>query len=52
VTLIWFAVWLVCDLIGDEEPLTFAPVNWWAGALLLTVALDLSRQHAPGLGKR
>jgi hypothetical protein len=33
---------------GDEESLTFDPVNWWAGTLLLTVALDLSRQHAPG----
>ena len=32
------------------EPLTFDPVNWWAGILLLTVALDLSRQHAPGFG--
>ena len=50
-TLIWFVVWLVFNLIGDEEPLTFDPVNWWAGALLLTVALDLSRQHAP-VGRR
>jgi hypothetical protein len=38
VTLIWFVVWLVADLIGDEEPLTFAPVNWWAGALILCIA--------------
>jgi hypothetical protein len=51
VTLIWFVVWLVADLIGDEEPLTFDPVNWWAGALLLALALDLSRQHAPGFPK-
>lgn len=51
-TPIWFVVWLVSDVVGDEESLTFAPVNWWAGTLLLTVALDLSRQHAPGLGKR
>ena len=47
-TLIWFVVWFICNLIGDKEPLTFDPVNWWAGTLLLTVALDLSRQHAPG----
>jgi hypothetical protein len=45
-TLIWFVVWLVCDLIGDKEPLLFDPVNWWAGALLLAVALDLSSLHA------
>lgn len=45
-TLIWFCVWLVFDLIGDEEPLTFDPVNWWAGTLLLTVALDLAGRHA------
>jgi hypothetical protein len=48
-TLVWFAVWLVCDVIGAEEPLTFAPGNWWAGTLLLAVALDLGRQHTPGL---
>jgi hypothetical protein len=50
-TLIWFVVWLVSDLIGDREELTFAPVNWWAGALILAVALDLGRQHAPALPK-
>jgi hypothetical protein len=51
-TLIWFLVWLVATLIGDDEPLTFDPVNVWAGALLLCVALDLGRQHASGLGER
>jgi hypothetical protein len=45
-TLIWFAVWLIADLVGDKEPLTFDPVNWWAGTLLLVIALDLGRQHA------
>ena len=49
-TLIWFVVWLISNLIGDKESLTFDPVNWWAGILLLTVALDLSRQHAPDFG--
>ena len=47
-TLVWFVVWLIANLIGDREGLRFDPVNWWAGALLLTVALDLSRQHVPG----
>ena len=46
-TLVSFVVWLVCDLVGDRERLTFDPVNWWAGTLMLVVALDLSRQHAP-----
>lgn len=45
-TLVWFVVWLVINNIGDREPLVFDPVNWWAGTLLLAVALDLGRQHA------
>jgi hypothetical protein len=47
VTLIWFIVWLVSNVIGDAEPLSMNPVNWWAGTLILAVALDLSRQHGP-----
>ena len=50
-TLIWFVVWLVFNLVGDNESLTFDPVNWWAGTLMLVVALDLSRQHAAQLGR-
>jgi hypothetical protein len=46
-TLLWFFIWLVANLIGDDEPLTFDPVNWWAGTLLLVIALDLARQHVP-----
>jgi hypothetical protein len=45
-TLIWFVVWLVCDLVGDRELLVFAPVDWWAGALLLAIAIDLASVHA------
>jgi hypothetical protein len=44
-TLVWFVVWLVANNWGDHEPLLFDPVNWWAGLLLLALALDLSRQH-------
>lgn len=53
-TLVWFAVWLVANVWGDHEPLTFDPVNGWTGTLLLAVALDLGRQHAavPGRSAR
>ena len=50
-TLIWLVTWFACDLVGDDEVLTFDPVNWWAGTLLLAIALDLSRQHAPPLSR-
>jgi hypothetical protein len=51
-TFIWFLVWLISDLVGDREPLRFDPVNWWAGAFLLALALDLARAHAPASRKR
>ena len=50
-TLVWFIVWLIANVVGDTESLSFDPVNWWSGTLILAVALDLSRQHAPQLGK-
>ena len=50
-TLVWFVIWLICNLVGDDEVLTFDPVNWWAGTLLLAIALDLGRVHAPQLGR-
>ena len=55
-TLLWFFVWLIANLIGDEEGLTFDPVNFWAGWLLLALALDLAGAHATedayGMSKR
>ena len=45
-TLLWFFVWLIANMIGDEEVLTFDPVNFWAGWLLLALALDLAAAHA------
>jgi len=45
-TLIWFVVWLIWNNVGDHEPLVVDPVNWWAGTLILAVALDLSGGHA------
>ncbi len=46
-TLLWFVIWLIANTIGDNEVLIVDPVNWWAGTLILAVALDLARQHAP-----
>jgi hypothetical protein len=45
-TLLWFFVWLICNIIGDEEALTFDPVNWRAGSLLFVIAVDLSALQA------
>jgi hypothetical protein len=42
-TLIWFATWLIADLVGGREDLEFNPVNIWAGTLLLALALDVGR---------
>jgi len=50
-TLIWFIVWLIANNLGDRESLIVDPVNWWAGTLILTVALDLGRQHTPDFRK-
>jgi hypothetical protein len=50
-TLVWFVVWFVFNLVGDEEPLAFDPVNFWAGSLLFVVALDLSKTHVLDRGK-
>lgn len=52
VTLLWLVVWFIADRIGDREPLTFDPVNAWAGTLLLAVALDLARSHVASPAKR
>jgi hypothetical protein len=51
VTLVWFVVWLVWNLVGDNEPLRFDPVNFWTGALLFSLALDLGANHATGRDK-
>ncbi|HEU4449336.1 MAG TPA: hypothetical protein VFR63_05060 [Gaiellaceae bacterium] len=46
-TLVWLIVWLIFDNVGDREPLLFDPVNVWVWTLILALALDLGRQHAP-----
>ena len=45
-TLVWFIVWLIWDLVGDNEPLTADPVNFWAGSLIFAIAIDLGGVHA------
>jgi hypothetical protein len=42
-TILWFVVWLVADLVGDHEALRFDPVNWWTATLILAIAVDLNR---------
>lgn len=49
-TIAWFVIWLAFDLVGDREPLTFSPVNWWAGSLLAAAALDLAGGSARRAG--
>jgi len=46
-TLIWFLFWFVADRVGDRAPVQFDPANTWGWTLLLAIALDLARQHAP-----
>jgi hypothetical protein len=48
VTLLWFIVWLVADLVGDKESLIFAPPNAWTATLILAIALDLNRPPIAG----
>ena len=45
-TILWFIVWLIWSNVGDNEPLIVDPVNWWAGTLILALALDLGGHHA------
>jgi hypothetical protein len=52
VTLIWFIVWLIADTVGDREPLIFDPVSFWAGALILAIAIDLGSHHAASQVRR
>jgi hypothetical protein len=42
-TFLWFVIWFVADRIGDREPLLLDPVNFWLGALILALALDVGR---------
>ena len=50
-TLIWLVIWFIFDLVGDNEPLLFDPVNFRTGTLLLAIALDLGSLHAAPAGR-
>jgi hypothetical protein len=53
VTFLWFVVWFIANNIGGSAPLQFDPVNFWAGALLLAIAIDLNRPRPEfGMAKR
>jgi hypothetical protein len=43
VTIAWFVIWLVANVIGGDEPLRLDPVNAWTATLILAIALDLNR---------
>ena len=45
-TILWFVIWLVCDLIGDRESLLLDPPNAWTATLILAIALDVNRHEA------
>lgn len=51
-TLVWFFVWFICNLVGDHEPLVANPVNFWLGSLIFAVAVDLGGHHAAGKRRR
>lgn len=50
-TIAWFIIWLVANNVGTTEPLSLAPVNGWAGTLILAIALDINRPQMVWRGK-
>jgi hypothetical protein len=49
-TVVWFVIWLICNIAGAREPLILDPVNAWTATLILAIALDLGAAHARGRG--
>jgi hypothetical protein len=49
-TFLWFAIWLIANNIGGNEPLQLAPVNGWTATLILAIALDINRPRHWGPG--
>jgi hypothetical protein len=51
-TIAWFVIWFVCNLIGGDEALKLDPVNGWTATLIFAAAIDINRPHfVPGRGK-
>lgn len=51
-TIIWFIVWFIANIVGAHEPLQLDPVNVWTGTLILAIALDLGGSHAGTMSSR
>ncbi|MGY0388359.1 hypothetical protein ACWZJV_15425 [Nocardioides sp. WG-D5] len=51
-TIIWFIVWFIANIVGAHEPLHLDPVNVWTGTLILAIALDLGGSHAGTVSSR
>lgn len=51
-TIIWFIVWFIANIVGADEPLRLDPVNVWTGTLILAIALDLGGSHAGTVSSR
>ncbi|HWJ32143.1 MAG TPA: hypothetical protein VNR59_07370 [Gaiellaceae bacterium] len=49
-SIVWFVVWLVADLVGGRAPLRLDPPNWWVATLILAIAIDLNRPEVTGRG--
>ena len=47
----WFVVWLIADLMGHRAPLRLDPPNWWFASLILAIAFDLNRPQVTGRGR-
>jgi hypothetical protein len=51
-TIAWFIIWFIANLIGGDEPLKLDPVNAWTATLILAIALDVNRPHWMGPGPK
>jgi hypothetical protein len=45
-TIAWFVIWFIANLIGGDEPLELDPVNGWTATLIIALALDINRPKA------
>jgi hypothetical protein len=46
----WFVIWFICNLIGGDEALKLDPVNAWTATLILALALDINRPRGWMMG--